>query len=153
MVLKQFHGYGALASDDEGIIEGVEEGERMLFAVRFSEQERIVKAVAMEYDRRSGGSGSFDFDGRCVARHNDDSRDAESVGVIRDRLSVIACGHGNDANSPLIRCQGQQLDESTALFEGTRKLEVFKFEDNIRARYGGQRFGVGAGRADDGSGD
>ena len=125
----------------------------MLFAVCFGEQERIVKAVAMEYNRRPGDFGSFDLDGRRIARHYDDSRDTESVGVIRDRLSVIACRHGNDANSPLIRCQGQEFDESTALFEGTRKLEVFKFEDNIRAGDGGQRFGMGAGRADDGSGD
>ena len=103
VVGEQLEADGALAGDDERVVEGVHERAAVGDQLRAPDH-RLgqVGARGARRWRRGGGCGPT-FTNGVVRGHHDRGGDAEQRGVAGDGLGVVAGRHGHDAGGPLAR--------------------------------------------------
>ena len=86
-------------------------------------------------------------------RHDDGRRNPELLGVIGDRLRMIAGGHGDHAASRFLGRKRQQPVGGAALLERRSELQVLELDPDIGADDFGQRARGDEGRTGDAPGD
>ena len=92
-----------LAADHLAIVIGVDENRAGLGDQLLHLALRLGEGLALEHDMRAESPGRRDLHEGARPRHDDRRRDAEALGVIGDRLGVIAGRHGDDAARALGR--------------------------------------------------
>ena len=75
------------------------------------------------------------------SRHHDRRRNAEPLGVIRDRLRMVAGRRGDHAARALLRRQLQQFVERAALLVGGGELQILELQPDFGADDLGQACG------------
>ena len=95
--------------------------------------EGVVDNAAVENDLRAVAGGLGHLHRRRRLRHDDHRRNAEPLGVIGDRLRVIAGRCRDHAARPLLRRQLQQFVERAALLVGGGELQILELQPDLRA--------------------
>ena len=127
-LFEQFEGDGALAGDDFGIVEGMDEGAAFFEAAAHGLVAGLVVAGAVEDHFRAVAARGGDLNQRRGKRHDDLGADAARRGVKRDALRVIA-GAGCDHSAFAFGLRkGEELVERTALLERASALQVFQLQ-------------------------
>ena len=80
----------ALAGDHGEVVERMDDGEAALLGELQAGDARVLEGVALEHDLGAEAARVLDLDARGEARHDDRRRDAHPLGVVRDRLRVVA---------------------------------------------------------------
>ena len=80
----------ALAGDDVAVVERMDDRVAALGGEREAGDARVLEGVALQHDLGAEAARVLDLDARREARHHDRRRDAHALGVIRDRLRVVA---------------------------------------------------------------
>ena len=148
-VLEHFQRHRARAGDDLRIVERVNEDvavlERELAGLGVS----IVEHVAVKDDLGAVAGGLRHLHRRRRRRHDDRRRNAEPLGMIGDRLRVIAGRRRDHAARALLGRQLQQFVERAALLVGGGELQILELQPD----FGADDFGQGPAdqhrRADD----
>src|ERR1019366_7763364 len=125
-LLEKFEADGALAGDDLGVVEGVDEGAAFFNAAAQGLFAGFVVAGAEEDDFSAVGAGGGDLDLRSGERHDDLGANAARAGVEGDPLGVVSGAGRDDAALAFGFAQRQQLVERASFLEGAGALEVFK---------------------------
>ncbi len=146
MLLQDFQAESSLPCDDGVVIEGMNQGEAVLLALRDSLFVGLVVIRTVQHDFGAVGARCRDFGERSRQRHYDASFDFVASGVVGDALRVIAGGCGDHSTGPFIPIEGEELVQSAALFERSGALLVIELEENGIVGETGERFRVGAGR-------
>ena len=108
-LLEQFEADGALAADDLGVVEGMDEGAALFDAAAHGLFAGFVVAGAVEDDFGSVGAGGGDLDLRRGEGHDDLGADAALRGVKGDALGMIAGAGGDDSALALGFAEGEEL--------------------------------------------
>jgi hypothetical protein len=153
VLAEDFETDSALAGDDSGIVEGVNEGEAFGGGAAFGLGEGLIKALAEEDDLAAEVFGGVDFRDGGMLGHVDDGADAEAGSVVGEALAVVAGRGADDAAGALFGRQEEELIEGAALLEATGHVEVFELEVDGVAGEGGEGFGELAGGDGDGGAD
>ena len=114
---------------------------------------RVLEGVAVEHDLGAEAARALDLDRRREARHHDRRRDAHALGVVRDRLRVVAGRDREHAVRALVGGELRHLVERAALLERRRELQVLELEEDVAAGELGQRARRQARRARDLAGE
>ncbi|MCY1368666.1 hypothetical protein D9M69_556630 [compost metagenome] len=131
LVLAQdFHRDGALARDDIGIVEGMNEGQ-VLLRLQFERmQVGIGIAVAMQHDLAAETTHCIDLQLRRGHGHHDHRARAELARAERNALRVIAGRCANHTARQLRFAQVRHLVIGTAQFETEYGLLVLALEQH-----------------------
>ncbi len=129
-LFEQLEGDGALAADDVGVVEGMDEGSAFFDAAAECFFAGLVVACAVQNYICAEGPGARHLDLRRGQRHDDLCADAERRGVEGDALRMVAGAGGDDSALALDFIEREQLVERAALFEGAGTLQVFQLEVN-----------------------
>ena len=105
----KFEADGALAGDDFGVVEGMDEGAAFFDAAAQGFVAGLVVAGAVEDDFSAIAARGGDFDLRRGQRHDDLGANAARGGVEGDALSMIAGAGGDDAALALSLAEREQL--------------------------------------------
>jgi len=91
---------------------------------------------AMQDDTRAVSASLLNFVEGRIGRHDNGGRYTEPTGVESNALGMVAGRHGDDAPSPLLCIQAEQLVERATFLERRCELVVFELQPHFRA---GQR--------------
>src|ERR1035437_155800 len=127
-LLEQFEADGALAGDDLGVVEGVDEGAAFFNAAAQGLFAGFVVAGAEENDLGAVGAGGGDLGLRSGERHDDLGADGAGSGGEGDTLGVVSGAGRDDAALAFGLAERQQLVERASFLERAGALEVFKLE-------------------------
>ncbi len=108
-LLEQFEADGALAADDLGVVEGMDEGAALFDAAAHGFFAGLVVAGAVEDDFGAIAARGGDLDLRRGQRHDDLGANAARGGVEGDALGMIAGAGGDDAALALGLAEREQL--------------------------------------------
>ena len=131
----------------------MDEGEAFALRDGMRPLARIGEALALEDHGRAMGARALDLHERRQGRHDDRRRDAEALGVVGDRLGVVAGRHGDDAAPALLRPEARELVDRAALLEGAGRVHVLVLHEHRRAGELGQPRRRHQRRAQDVAGD
>ena len=123
----------ALAGDDGEVVERMDDGEAALLGELQAGDARVVEGVAVEHDLGAEAARVLDLHARGEARHDDRRRDAQPLGVVRDRLGVVAGRDGEHALGALGGGELGHLVERAALLERGGELQVLELEEDLAA--------------------
>src|SRR5262249_55542115 len=98
-------------------------------------------------------AGVLDLGERRALGHADRRGYTEPLGVIGHSLRMVARRHRDDATLASTFIQRQKLVERAALLERSSELEIFEFEENLRAGDGRKGPRMAGGRQLDRAGD
>jgi hypothetical protein len=140
---------GALAGDDREVVERMDDRRAALGGEPEAVDAGVLEGVALEHDLGAEAARVLDLDARREARHHDRRRDAHPLGVVRDRLRVVARRDGEHATGALGRRQLRHLVERAALLERCRELQVLELEKDLATADLRQRSRREARRLDD----
>src|SRR5439155_9432556 len=129
-VAQDFIGDGALAGDDEGIVEGMNEDEAGFRRQRVAMCLGVAVAVANEYHLSAQRADGIHLDRGRRLRHDDDRSYAQAARRVRDALCMIARAGGDDAASALFRGEVRHAVVGTAQLEAENRLLVFALEQH-----------------------
>ena len=110
----------------------MDEDEGFLCRDRLRPLRRIGQCLAVQYDPGAMGPRVLRLHQRGAFRHDDGRRDAETLGVVGDRLGVVPRRHGNDAAGTFVRGKAFELRERAALLERARRLHVLVLDEDRR---------------------
>ena len=134
LVLKHFEADRALSGDDLVVVIGVDEDESLFLDHGLGGDLAVGQRFARQDDLRAMRPRALDLGRRRRLRHHDGRRDAEPLGVIGDRLGMIAGRHGDDAARPFRRGQTRHLVIGAAVLEGTGDLQILEFDVDFARR-------------------
>src|SRR5439155_6074392 len=137
-VAQDFIGDGALAGDDEGIVEGMNEGEAGFRYQRVAMYLGVAVAVANEYHLGAHRADSIHLDRGRRLRHDDDRPYAQAPRGVGDALCMIARAGGDDAASALVLGQVRHAVVGAAQLEAEDRLLVFALEQHRVPEASGQ---------------
>ena len=138
MLAQDFHGDGALAGDDVGIVEGMDEGQLLGFFQLQRVGVGIVVGIAEQHDLAAAPLDRLDLDPRRRGRHDDDRPAADLGRRQRDALGMIAGRGADHAALELVRRQPGDLVVGAAQLEGEHRLHVLALENDLVADPGGK---------------
>src|SRR5262249_28069394 len=101
MLANNFIGDGSLTSNDERIIERVNECQPGFFSQTIAVLLRLRIMVACEYHFCIESFDSLNLDVGRSLRHHDDGSHSEMFGRQRHTLCMVSCARRDDTNSPL----------------------------------------------------
>ena len=127
-LLEQFEADGALAGDDFGVVEGMDEGAALFDAAAQGFVAGFVVACAVEDDFSAVAARGGDFDLRRGQRHDDLGANAARGSVKGDALRVIAGAGGDHAALALRFAEREELVECAALLERAGALQVLELQ-------------------------
>jgi hypothetical protein len=131
---------GALAGDDLGIVERMDEGQAPLLREAQRLAIGLVEHLAVEDDAGAVALRLHHLDARGGRRHDDGDRHAKPAAMVGERLGMVAGGRRDHAAGAHLLRHQQQLVERSALLVGGGELEVLEL--HIDGGAGG--FGKGA---------
>ena len=134
LVLQQFRADSALPCDDTGVVIRMDEDKAALLAQLPGDLARLGHRFPGQDHLGAESFGVADLYEGGVLGHDDQRGDAEPARMERDRLGVIAGGHGDDAAPPLLLGERHQLDQRAAILERAGNLEIFVFDEDLGAR-------------------
>jgi hypothetical protein len=152
-LLENLEPHRALAGDDVGVVERVDEREPVAGGDLAGMHARFRQVGAVQHDVRAELPAVGDLDQRREYRHDDGRRNAEQLRVIGDALGVIAGRCGNDAALPRVGRELQQRVARAAFLETAGALQVIELAINVRAGELRKRDRFDAGRVVDASRD
>src|SRR5690606_9808068 len=127
-LFQQLEPDGALAGNDEVVIEGVHHGEP-LFGFEPARLDHCVRdGRAGQHDPRAVAPRVGELDQRCALRHHDGGGDAEPLAMVGHRLRVVAGAGRDDAAPPLLRREREQAVQRATVLERARALEVLQLD-------------------------
>jgi hypothetical protein len=122
---------GALAGDDERIVEGMDEPQAArqddLIAVRLG----IGIRVAAQHDFRAHLADRVDLDLRRRLRHHDEGAQAQVARREGHALRVVARAGRNDAPRALRLGEVRDVVVGAAQLEAENRLQVFPFQEHL----------------------
>ena len=139
-VLQHFERDRALPGDHARIVVGMHEGEAALLRDRLGAHLRLRNRLAFEHDFGAVGLRRLDLHERRRHRHDDGGGNFQAPGVVGHRLRMVAGRHRDHATRAFGRTQRGELVERATLLERVGDLEVFVFDEHLRA---GQRRELG----------
>ena len=123
----------ALAGDHREVVVRMDDGEAALLGELQAGDARVLEGVALEHDLGAEAARVLDLDARGEARHDDRRRDPHPLGVVGDRLRVVAGRDREHALGALGRRQLRHLVERAALLERGGELQVLELEEDVAA--------------------
>src|SRR6266487_1535986 len=130
-VLDQFQGGGALAGDDLGVVERVDEGETTFVAEALAFGERLDGGVAVEDDLGAVAFAGGDLGGGGGLGHDHGGLGTDLGGGPGEGCGVVAGGDGDQAAVAGLLGQGQQAVEGAADLERAGLLERLGLDHDL----------------------
>jgi hypothetical protein len=92
---------------------------------------RLGQGLALMNHLGAPAGRARDLGGRREGRHHDHRADTKEGSVPGHRLSVIACGHGDDTSLTLLGCEQREAVGRATLIEGARDLQGAKLQSDL----------------------
>mmetsp|Transcript_9617 Transcript_9617/g.22294 ORF Transcript_9617/g.22294 Transcript_9617/m.22294 type:complete len:496 (+) Transcript_9617:394-1881(+) len=138
MLAQHFHRDGALAGDDVGVVEGVDEGQPLRALEFLGMGEGVAETLSMQHDLAAMAAYRVDLDLGRGHRHHDDRPTAELACRQGDPLCMVACRGADDAGSTLLGAQLRHLVVGAAQLEAEDVLLVLALQPHLVAEPPGQ---------------
>ncbi len=132
-LLEDFERHRALAGDDVGVVERVQERELVAARDFLRAGARFAEIGPFQHHRGAELAAIGHLDQRRELRHHHGHRDPQQRAVIGDALRVVARRGGDDAATARLRRQPQQRIARAALLEAAGALQVIELAENVRA--------------------
>ena len=145
-LLGQLEADRALAGDDTGVVEGMDEDEPALGLELHCAGIGLVVVLSVQDDLGAVPPRPRDLAQRRPGRHGDDRGDAEAGRVKGHGEAVVARARRHDAAASLGGTELEQGIGGAALLEGARHLEVLELDEDARPGHGRQRLRMRARR-------
>ena len=130
MLAQDFHGNGALAGNDIGIVKGMDKGHAHFFLKQASVLVRVRIALAHQHHFASQSFHRIHFHLRCGGGHDNDGTATQLSGPQRHTLCMIARRSANHAFFQLCGRQMRHLVVGAAQFKTVHGLLVFALEQH-----------------------
>ncbi|MCY1526536.1 hypothetical protein D9M68_615660 [compost metagenome] len=140
MLAQDFHAHRALARNDIGIVEGMDEGQFFLLFQDLRVRVGVGEALAGQHHLAAEAADRVDLYLRAGGGHDDDGAAAQPTGRQRHALGVVAGRRGNHPAVARRRAQVGHLVVRAAQLEAEYGLGIFALEqDRVRYPLGQQR--------------